>query len=206
MQIDHVMYGVRDLEDAQSRFEHSYGLKAVSGGAHPGLGTANAILPVGNDQYVELIGVVDPGSEHPLARALTALVRDGDRPVAVCVRPDDLTGTAQRLGLEVTDGTRSNPDGVVLRWRMAGLQAALGPDRLPFFIEWPGGGGTPELDRVPDAVGDGIEWVEVGGDPVKLRRWLDADLPTIRSVEGPPGMHRFSLLGANGSVVVEARP
>ncbi len=99
MQIDHVLYGVRDLEDARHWFERSYGLIAVSGGVHPDAGTANAILPVGNDQYVELIGVVDPQSEHPLARVLAALVSDGDRPVAVCVRPDDLDGTAQRLGL-----------------------------------------------------------------------------------------------------------
>ena len=70
MQIDHVMYGVRDLEEARSRFQHSYGLTAVSGGVHPDAGTANVILPVGNDQYVELITVVDPQPEHPLARAI----------------------------------------------------------------------------------------------------------------------------------------
>lgn len=205
MQIDHVLYGVQDLDEAGAWFESSFGLTAIGGGAHPGWGTANLILPVGNSQYVELIGVVDRHSEHPLAHTLAALVSDGDRPVALCVRSDDLDATAQRLGLEASEGTRSNPDGVVLRWRMAGLQAALGPDRLPFFIQWPGGGGTPELDRVPDNVGDGIQWVEIGGDPVKLQRWLDADLATIRSVEGPPGIQRFSLIGANGSVLVDAR-
>lgn len=205
MQIDHVLYGVRDLEEAGSWFEESFGLTAVSGGAHPAWGTANAILPVGNSQYVELIGVVDPASEHPLARALTALVSDGDRPIAVCVRPDDLNATASRLSLEVSEGTRTNPDGLTLRWHMAGLQAALGPGRLPFFIEWPGGGGSPELDGLPDEAGDGVEWVEFGGDPGELHRWLGGDLPTIRTVHGAPGIHRFSICRRNESVVVGAR-
>lgn len=205
MQIDHVLYGVRDLDEARSWFENLHGLTALSGGAHPEWGTANAILPVGNRQYIELISVVDPQSEHPLARFLTALVRGGDRPVGVCLRPDDLDATALRLGLEVSEGARSNPDGVMLRWRMAGVPAALGPDRLPFFIEWPGGAGTPELDHVPSGFGDGVEWVEMGGDPVRLQQWMGTHLPNVRSVEAPAGIRRFSLSAANGSVVINAR-
>jgi catechol 2,3-dioxygenase-like lactoylglutathione lyase family enzyme len=205
MQIDHVLYGVRDVDEARSWFEASYGLTAVSGGAHPGWGTANAIVPVGKSQYVELIGVVDPASEHPLARVLTALVRDGDRPVAVCIRPDDLAATARRLGLDISEGARSNPDGLTLRWRMAGLQAALGPSRLPFFIEWPGGGGTPELDALPDDIGDGFDWVELGCAPDDLSQWLGGDVSSIRAVPGEPGVHRFSIRRRNECVVVPAR-
>jgi hypothetical protein len=105
-------------------------------------------VPLGNSQYVEIIGVVDPASAHPLAQVLTSLVSGGDRPVGVCLRPDDLDATARRLQLDVAKGTRANPGGDTLRWRMAGLQSAFGPDRLPFFIEWPGGGGSPELAKV----------------------------------------------------------
>ena len=71
MQIDHVLYGVQDLDAAATWFEGSFGLSAVSGGAHPAWGTANAILPVGDGQYVELIAVVDGASEHPLAHVLS---------------------------------------------------------------------------------------------------------------------------------------
>ena len=205
MQVDHVLYGVRDLTDATDWFEDSFGLRAVSGGAHPAWGTANAILPVGNGQYVELIGVVDPTSEHPLARVLTALVADGDRPVGVCVRPDDLDETARRLGVEVSEASRDNPGGVTLRWRMAGLQAAFGPDRLPFFIEWPGGGATPELDGAPATAGDGIDRVEIGGDADVLHQWLGGSLPAITPVQEPPGVVRFALRRGGDSIVVGAR-
>jgi catechol 2,3-dioxygenase-like lactoylglutathione lyase family enzyme len=205
VQIDHVLFGVNDLADGTAWFEESFGLTAVSGGAHPAWGTANAILAVGRGQYVELIAVVDPASEHPLARVLRSMVSDGDRPVAVCLRPDDLDVTAQHLGLEISEGTRTNPDGATLRWRMAGLPAALGPDRLPFFIEWPGGGATPELDGVSSADGDGVEWIEIGGDPATVEHWLGGDLPTVRRVGGPPGIGRFGIRRGDRSVMIGAR-
>jgi hypothetical protein len=172
---------------------------------HPEWGTANAILPVGNTQYVEAIGVVDPASEHPLSQVLRSLVSGGDRPVGVCLRPDDLDATARRLDLDVTEGTRANPGGVALRWRMAGLQSAFGPDRLPFFIEWPGGGGSPELEGVSQVAGDGLAWVELGGDAQKLKQWVGADLPAVRAVSGTVGVHRFGIRRGDESVVVDAR-
>jgi catechol 2,3-dioxygenase-like lactoylglutathione lyase family enzyme len=204
MQIDHVLYAVRDLREAAAWFESSFGFSVVGGGAHPGWGTANAVPPVGDGQYVELIGVVDPSSGHPLARALTALVSDGDRPFAVCLRPDDLDATARRLDLEVTDGARTNPDGVTLRWRMAGLEAALGPDRLPFFIEWPGGC-NPELDDITERVGSGIAWVELGGDPDRLVQWVGEDAPTISLAPGGAGPARFALRRDGQTIVIGAR-
>lgn len=205
MQIDHVLYGVRDLDEAASWFEETFGLRAVGGGSHPGWGTANAVLPAGHGQYVELIGVVDPSSGHALARAITELVSDGDRPFAVCLRPDDLDTTARRLDLDVTDGTRTNPDGVRLSWRMAGLEAALSPPRLPFFIEWPGRGGNPELDAITEPVGRGIAWAELGGDPDGLRRWVGDDAATISAVGGDAGVSRFALRRDGDTIVIGAR-
>jgi hypothetical protein len=59
IQIDHVVYAVRDLDAAAERFRRAYGLGSVAGGRHAGWGTGNRIVPLG-DQYVELISVVDP--------------------------------------------------------------------------------------------------------------------------------------------------
>jgi hypothetical protein len=60
---------------------------------------------------------------------LSSLVSGGDRPVAICLRPDDLGATAERLQLDVTEGMRSNHGDVTLRLRMAGrrrLSARIG--------------------------------------------------------------------------------
>ena len=57
--IDHVIYAVRDVDVVTDQFAIRYGLAAVPGGMHPTWGTANRIVPLG-DEYLELVHVVDP--------------------------------------------------------------------------------------------------------------------------------------------------
>jgi hypothetical protein len=186
VRIDHVIFGVADLDAAAERFADRYGLAAQAGGEHPQLGTRNCLVPVGAGQYVELMAVADPHSGHPLPRFVVERIAGGDRPVAVCVAPDDLDAVAGRLSLEIVDGERHTPAGAVVRWRMAGLEAALGPDRLPFFIDWRGGG--PGLDPALNRDCAGIAWVELGGDAARFRLWVGDDgLLPVRFEESEPG-------------------
>ncbi len=99
--IDHVMVVVADLDDAAGRYEGQHGLVSVAGGRHEGMGTANAIVPLGDD-YIELIAVVDPdeAAGNPVGRYLSQrLAPDGDGVVAVCLRTTDDTGEAERFAL-----------------------------------------------------------------------------------------------------------
>ena len=185
MRVDHVIFGVADLDLAVERFAERYQLAAQAGGEHPQLGTRNCLVPVGDGQYVELMAVADPASSHPLPRFLSAAIVTGDRPVALCIAPDDLDATAGRLALAVVDGERRTPAGAVVRWRMAGLESALGPERLPFFIDW--GGDGPGLDPALNGDCGGIAWVELGGDPGSARRWLGDEAPPLRFGDGGPG-------------------
>jgi Glyoxalase-like domain len=57
MVIDHVLMAVVDLNAAGERFEVMYGLVSVEGGRHPGWGTANRVVPLG-ENYLELVAVV----------------------------------------------------------------------------------------------------------------------------------------------------
>ena len=57
LELSQVIYGVRDLDAATQRL-HALGLNVLDGGRHPGLGTANRIIPLGS-AYLELLGVVD---------------------------------------------------------------------------------------------------------------------------------------------------
>ncbi len=56
--IDHVIVGVRDLEQARATYER-LGFRVTPRGRHVGWGTANYCLMFAND-YVELLGIVDP--------------------------------------------------------------------------------------------------------------------------------------------------
>jgi hypothetical protein len=181
LRVDHVVYGVRDLDAAGERLARDLGLSSVPGGVHPGLGTANRLIGLG-DSYLEL-----------LAGALVdSLLGDGpDALLGWMVRTDDIEAEAARLGLEVIPMSRSRPDGVELRWRLAGW-GLRGP--LPVFIQW---------DTPWEPGGDArLEWVEVAVDPASLAEWVgDAELP-VRFAEGTPGVHAVGVRLPNGRHVV----
>lgn len=203
--IDHVVLAVSDLDEAGERMHRDHGLASVPGGVHPGWGTGNRIVPLGED-YVELISVVDPdiGRTTALGRALLALTEDGvDRWFAVCLADTDLEATAARLGLEVSPGARTRPDGAELRWWGAGLDDDSREAWLPFFIAWD----VPaELHpgRTPihhDVAVTAIANVELAGDRSHLRDWLgpDGDGLPLRLVDGDTGVRAVELSTGAGA-------
>jgi len=56
--LSQVIFGVTDLEAASDRFR-TLGFDVLDGGVHPGVGTANRVIPLGA-QYIELLAVVSP--------------------------------------------------------------------------------------------------------------------------------------------------
>ena len=57
LRLDHVVYAVPDLDEAAVRFREEFGLDSTEGGRHERWGTANRIVPLG-DQYLELVAAV----------------------------------------------------------------------------------------------------------------------------------------------------
>jgi len=206
IQIDHVVYAVRDLDEAADRLRRTYGLASVTGGRHAGWGTGNRIIPLG-EQYVELISVLDPdeAAGSVFGRAMLAFLDGGDRPWTVVCRTDELDRIAARLDLEVSEGARTRPDGQVIAWRGAGLDDPRRGLHQPFFIEW--SLATPDIYPGRAAADHGVEplgisWIEVGGNAEGLHAWLgDADLP-LRVAEGPPAVRSFAVATADGEVVI----
>ena len=166
MELDHVLIAVADLTAAAERLERRQGLASVEGGRHAGLGTANRIVPLG-DTYLELVAVVDEAEAR--ASAFGSWVAGGEIPrlLGWCVRTDSLDQVADRLELTVVDGSRTRGDGVVLRWRMAGLGQSARDASLPFFIEW--APGTPYPGDSPALRGVRIEELRLDGDPESNR-------------------------------------
>src|SRR4051812_27284116 len=58
LRLSQVIFGVGNLDAATDRFR-SLGFDVLDGGVHPGVGTANRVIPLGA-QYIELLGVVSP--------------------------------------------------------------------------------------------------------------------------------------------------
>jgi Glyoxalase-like domain len=205
LRIDHAVYAVRDLEATAERFRRELGLDSTEGGRHERWGTANRIVPFGED-YLELIAVLDAdrAAESAFGRATMERAASGEGWLAIAVATDDLDAVASRLDLEIVEGRRERPDGRVLRWRSAGLEDPRRPPWLPFFIAWdepaelhPGRARAGHGVRV-----QGIAGVELGGDADRLQEWLGGDDLRIRAVPGPAGVRSVALATADGNLEI----
>lgn len=205
LRLDHIIYAVDDLDEAGVRFWDEFGLGSVAGGRHPGWGTANRIVPLGHE-YVELAAVVDAeqAAASEFGRFVMEAIGGGQRLVGWAVATDDLQGIARRVNLEVRSGSRTRPDGSVLRWHLAGVSHALTSRCLPFFIQW---NAPAELHPGAAAVEHrvtprGIGWVEITVEMERLHAWLgDHDLP-VRITEGPPALSAVAISTASGEFVL----
>lgn len=203
LKIDHVIVAVTDAASWAAQLLDRTGLAAVAGGRHVGTGTGNWIVPLGAT-YVELMTVVDEtaAEQHALGRWVLDQTRTGDRLAALCLRTDNIVDIAARIDREPEAMSRRTDDGAELRWRLAGLDAALSEERLPFYIQWDidddqHPGRTPVDHRVEP---DGIIWVEYGGDEQRLADRLgDHSLP-IRVVDEPAGPRRVAIATSEGAI------
>ena len=137
MEVDHVLLASSELAPGAALLPSRYGLESYEGGRHPGWGTGNRIIPLG-DAYLELVAVVDEREARASAFGRWVL-RAAEEPGSVigwAVRPEDLDATAARLGLEIQEGSRTRPSGVIVAWRSAGVDEAARRPWLPFFLEW----------------------------------------------------------------------
>ncbi len=201
MQLDHVLFAV--ARASTPRLPRQYGLEPYEGGRHPGWGTANWIVPLG-DAYVELVAVVDEGEARGSAfgRWVAESMRGGGGPIGWAVRPDDLDASAARLGLDIADGSRTTPAGERIEWRSAGIEEAARRPWLPFFIEWGDPASFPGKTASRDAA---IVRVELEGNADELADWLGVHSLPVEVRPGAAGVTALVLEGASG-VLTLARP
>jgi len=205
LELDHVLIAAADLGAAARAIEATHGLSSIEGGRHPGWGTANRIVPLG-DAYLELVAVVDEveAAQSSFGRWVAGAQPEPTRPLGWAVRTLELDEVARRLGLTVGAGSRAGRDGRLVRWRSAGIEQATADPSLPFFIEWEDG--TPFPGRAPVTHPAGalqVARLELEGDPDRVSAWLgDHRLPiTVRA--GARGIARIVITSEAGEIVLE---
>lgn len=188
--LDHVVLAARDL-DAAARLLGLLGLQSYPGGRHPGLGTANRVVPLA-DAYLELMAVVDRTESGAWTELIDSLATEAGRPALWCVRTDELDAEAARLGLAAVPMARELPDGSTLSWRLAGVEAAVAEPFLPFFIEWDDPTRHPARRGEPQGR---IVRLELGGDEARLHDWLGGAEAPVRVLPGAPALVAVELDG-----------
>ena len=204
LEIDHVVIAVTDLEASAKDFDLRFGLTATEGGRHPSWGTANRIIPLGAT-FLELVTVVDgaQAAVSAFGRLILKAMTSSGRLCGWAVRTDGLERIAERLNLEVANGSRLRGDGSELRWRIAGIDRVATDLELPFFIEWASYMDQPSLAPVAHRAGDvRLQEITLSGDADRLHVWLGTrDLP-ISVVPGHLGVVSITLASDQGGFVL----
>lgn len=203
--LSQIIFGVNDLDAATVRFR-AMGFDVHDGGVHPGVGTANRVIPLGG-QYIELLGVVAPelARESEYGRALLRAIAGGDRLVRWSLRTDTIDRVAARLGVTVESRKRMRPDGVLLTWRAAGLSLALADSTTPFFMQWDHVEQYPGL--MPAKHPNGARAVTslsiAPRDVTNFQRWIEgADAPLRFVADRAPGLLSVAVRTDHGELTI----
>ncbi len=138
--VDHLLLGVPVLEEGIAWLEKKSGIKAIPGGRHPGLGTHNALLSLGDKQYLEIIAP-DPTQTSLAPQFAFLQLATRPRLLTWAARTNDIAALAAKahaVNCELDgplDGSRTRLDGKTLRWKTLFLQSEHSL-LMPFFIEW----------------------------------------------------------------------
>ena len=144
--IDHLVYATPNLATSVEQIERLLGVRAVPGGQHPGAGTRNSLIALGDETYLEIIGPDPDQPKPPRPRRFGIDELKAPRLVTWAVKGADLGAIAEnarRHGVDlgqVQSGSRRRPDGVLLSWRLTVSPVLTADGIVPFFIDW---GQTP---------------------------------------------------------------
>jgi Glyoxalase-like domain len=155
--LDHILLGCSDLDHGIAFVEKQTIIPPAFGGVHPGRGTCNAVLSLGEPRgeelnprrYLEIIAP-DP-DQHGVPDHYGLLKLTEPRLVGWAAHPGDLDQFAARLRNSniafdgPNPGSRKRPDGRLLQWKTLNLKDDLG-GLLPFFIEWSADTSHPSVD------------------------------------------------------------
>ena len=140
--VDHLVYGTTDLARSVEEIHALLGVMPSPGGPHPGRGTRNALVSLGPNVYLEIIGP-DPEQPAPARPRMFELdTLASPRLLTWAARATDLArlhARAHRQGVPLGDvgsGSRDRPDGTLLSWQFTDPSTLIADGIVPFFIDW----------------------------------------------------------------------
>ena len=206
--LDHVLLGCSDLDRGIDFVEQRTGVRAALGGVHPGRGTRNALLSLGERRYLEVIAP-DPKQDRieqfaqKQVEQLKALT--SPRLIGWAAHPGDLEKFSAHLreaGISFDGprpGSRQRPDGKLLQWATLNLKDDK-DGLLPFFIEWSANSLHPSADAPKGCKITHFRAVTPSTDELtKIVSLLQLDLP-ISSGDNPA--LRATITGPKGELTI----
>lgn len=147
--LDHIVYAVSDLDEACRKFEELLGVKPVFGGYHQTQGTKNALVGLGDGQYLELLAIDHTNTQvsaprwmgidlftKPQVTRLAMKSSNLERDIPVLQKANSNMGVRSA-------GSRKTNDGTLLAWDLLMPLASPEVEILPFMIDWSGADSHP---------------------------------------------------------------
>ena len=205
--IDHLVYGVADLDHGISDLAGRTGVRPAPGGRHLGRGTANAILGLGSASYLEVLGP-DPLAGLPAGSPLAFGIGELSQPrlVGWALRTSDLEAKADAMRAQgwdpgnIEEMERETAEGTRLRWRLTIRREESQVTPFPFLIDW---GGTPHPSTSAPA---GIELMDFRVEDRRaelVRRVLAAIGADVTVAERPDTAFAARLRTPQGTLVLD---
>jgi Glyoxalase-like domain len=201
--LDHILLGCGDLQGGIDFVERHLGVRAAFGGVHPGRGSRNALLALGERRYLEIIA---PDPQQPTSADMRQLHRlAAPQLIGWASHVDDMDAVIQKLTAAkvafepVRAGSRQRPSGQMLRWKALALRDDKG-GLLPFFIEWSKDSLHPAVDAPAGGRLDRFELVAPRAEELRsltVRLQLDVAVATA----SPAALHA-ALSGPSGSLAL----
>lgn len=205
-ELDHLLWATPDLEDGAAQMEKLLGVEPVFGGVHPGRGTANQLLSLGDDFYLEIYGP-DPNIDEPKDSGVALAALEAPGLWEFAVRSDDLDAIAaagRAIGFTVNGpraGSRAKPDGSTLSWRALSFSGHDFGRMVPFFIAWTS---TPHpAETSPDA-GRLISLTAIHPQAEELRKIYAAIGAPVRVTAGVEPGFIAEIETPNGAVTLNS--
>ena len=176
VRLDHLVSATPDLDATVDQLERALGLRASAGGQHEGQGTRNALIALGPDSYLEILGP-DPSQPAPARPRWFGIdTLNAPRLVAWAIHASNLSeriAAANNAGVglgPVRAGSRLRTDGVRLAWQYSDPRTIVADGIVPFLIDW---GDSPHPAQT---AAQGLELTELRAehpDAARVQQLLD---------------------------------
>lgn len=213
MRLDHVSFAVGPdgMDATVATITSTLGVERVKGGIHPRFGTRNAIIPLDNRQYLEIVEVLDHPSadKAPFGQAVRNRSQIGGGWMGWCVTVDDLAPFEERLGRRSVPGNRKFPDGQELTWQQIGIKGLIADPQVPYLLRWDEGTEDLHPSRAYEPQAKLVR-LSIAGSSQRVADWLgepDADPFDDVEVEwlcpsGTPGIMSVTFSTPKGDVTI----
>jgi hypothetical protein len=214
LHVDHICLGASNIYESSARLKDDTGFGYYDGGWFPHAELGTTVFPLGDHNYLEVEGPINHHRYRtdPIANWFERRVARGETFMGWCLRvdeEDELDEFAARWGAPVEDSVGRvlpHQDGVAKKNRCVPFTIDCWDRGLPNVFHFRDPDSHSSLTPVDHVVApSGVEWLEVGGTPQDMERWLgDAakDLPLEYFPERAPGLYGIAVATEGGVTLI----